>query len=245
VPAFAFLLAVSPIVSRIWLGRFETVFGRRAKPPCNCCANAWNAFNFLDGVDGLAAGIAAVIALEFAALPGLALSAYGRALAWSLLGAGAEFLCFNFPRAKIFMRDSGSTVLGFSVAFLGLDSVSAHSDGGAARSLLFSFLIAGLPLLDALVVVTRGVMRGRSPFHGDRAHFYDYLLAAGWTARKVAVSCYLLTAFLGLLGWLAMEGRIRRSAISGLVIIATVLLGALWFAARRREVRHSRYRVQI
>ena len=63
--------------------------------------------------------------------------------AWSLLGACSGFLVFNFPPAKIFIGDSGSTVLGFSVAFLGLDFISAPSDGGAARSLLFSFFDCG------------------------------------------------------------------------------------------------------
>jgi UDP-GlcNAc:undecaprenyl-phosphate/decaprenyl-phosphate GlcNAc-1-phosphate transferase len=204
-----------------------------------------NAFNFLDGADGLAAGITGVVALGYAALPGLALSAYGHAVAWSLLGACVGFLCFNFPPAKIFMGDSGSTVLGFSVAFLGLDFVSAHSDGASARSLLFPFLIAALPLLDALVVVMRRVMRGQSPFRGDRAHFYDHLLAGGWTARKVAIVCYFLTAFLGLLGWFAVDGGIKRTVILGVAIFAVFVLSASWLSARRGAMKHSRYRVQI
>src|SRR5271169_2345921 len=124
------------------------------------------AFNFLDGADGLAAGITGVIALGYVTIAGYALSVYGHAVAWSLLGACVGFLIFNFPPAKIFMGDSGSTVLGFSVAFLGLDFIAAHSDGGAGRASLFALLIAGLPLLDALVVVLRRVMKGKSPFHG-------------------------------------------------------------------------------
>jgi UDP-GlcNAc:undecaprenyl-phosphate/decaprenyl-phosphate GlcNAc-1-phosphate transferase len=88
-----------------------------------------NAFNFLDGVNGLAAGITAVIALGYALVPGAALSAFGGAVAWSLLGASAGFLFFNFPPAKIFIGDSGSTVLGFSVAILGLDFI-----GGGVRA---------------------------------------------------------------------------------------------------------------
>ena len=106
-----------------------------------------NAFNFLDGADGLAAGITGVIALGYVVIAGFALSALW-ACAWLgvWLGACAGFLFFNFPPAKIFMGDSGSTVLGFSVAFLGLDFIAAHSDGGAGRagSLLFTFLIAGV-----------------------------------------------------------------------------------------------------
>ena len=130
-----------------------------------------NAFNFLDGVDGLASGITAVIALGYALMPGAALSAFGHAVAWSLAGACAGFLFFNFPPAKIFMGDLGSTVLGFSVAFLGLDFMEARGAGGATGSLLFPFLIAALPILDALLVVARRVARGKSPLQADREHF--------------------------------------------------------------------------
>jgi UDP-N-acetylmuramyl pentapeptide phosphotransferase/UDP-N-acetylglucosamine-1-phosphate transferase len=96
---------------------------------------------------------------------------------------------FNFPPAKMFMGDSGSTVPGFSVAFLGLDFIGSRSAGGAAGSLLFPFMIAAVPILDALSVVTRRVARGRSPFRSNRGHFYDFLMAGGWTARRVAISC--------------------------------------------------------
>jgi UDP-GlcNAc:undecaprenyl-phosphate GlcNAc-1-phosphate transferase len=187
-----------------------------------------NAFNFLDGADGLAAGITGVIALGYATIAGYALSVYGHAVAWSLLGACLGFLFFNFPPANIFMGDSGSTVLGFSVAFLGLDFVAAHRDVGAGRAWRFVLLIAGLPLLDALVVVLRRAMKRKSPFRGDREHFYDFLLAAGWTARRVAIGGYVLTACLGLLGWFGMLGGMQRSLILGAGIFGGLLVSAWW-----------------
>src|ERR1700689_3379804 len=90
-----------------------------------------NAFNFLDGADGLAAGITAVVALRDGAMPGVGVRVLGFAVAWSLGGACVGFLVFNFPPAKIFMGDSGSTVLGFSAAFLGLDLMGARGGGVA------------------------------------------------------------------------------------------------------------------
>jgi|SRR5271156_2773777 UDP-GlcNAc:undecaprenyl-phosphate GlcNAc-1-phosphate transferase len=188
------------------------------------------AFNFLDGVDGLAAGVTGAIALAYAAMPGVEMSGFGYAVAWSLLGACVGLLFFNYPPAPIFMGDSGNTVLGFSVAFLGLDFLRARGGGAAASSWLFPFLITALPLLDALAVVTRRVMKGRSPFQGDRGHFYDFLLAGGWTARRVAIVCYFLTAFLGLLGWFAVDGGIKRAVILGVGICAVFVLSALWLA---------------
>jgi UDP-GlcNAc:undecaprenyl-phosphate/decaprenyl-phosphate GlcNAc-1-phosphate transferase len=205
-----------------------------------------NAFNFLDGVDGLAAGVTAVIALGYALMPGAAFSAFGHALAWSLAGACAGFLFFNFPPAKIFMGDSGSTMLGFSVAFLGLDFIGSRGVGGAAGSLLFPFMIAALPILDALLVVTRRVARGRSPFRADRGHFYDFLLAGGWTARRVAISCYFSTACLGLLGWFGTLGGMRRSLIFGAGIFGGLLVSAWRLgAARLGAMKHSRYRAEL
>ena len=141
------------------------------------------------------------------------------------------------------MGDSGSTVLGFSVAFLGLDFIGAR---GAEGSLLFPFVITALPILDALLVVMRRVARGRSPLRGDRGHFYDGLLAGGWTARRVAVSCYFLTACLGLLGWFGMLGGMRRSLILGVVIFGGLSASTWWLgAARLGGMKHSRYRAEL
>jgi len=73
----------------------------------------------------------------------------------------------------------------------------------------------------------------------------DFLLAGGWTARRVAIGCYFLTAFLGLLGWFAMNGGIKRTVILGVGIFGVFVLSALWLGARRGAIKHSRYRVQI
>jgi UDP-GlcNAc:undecaprenyl-phosphate/decaprenyl-phosphate GlcNAc-1-phosphate transferase len=205
-----------------------------------------NAFNFLDGADGLAAGITGVIALGYAVIAGYALSAYGQAVVWSLLGACIGFVVFNFPPAKIFMGDSGSTVLGFSVAFLGLDFIAAHRDVGATRARLFVLLIASLPLLDALVVVLRRVMKGKSAFRGDRGHFYDYLMGAGWQARTIAIASYLLTAFLALMGWLVTQGSWKNPVLLATGLLAALLLAVFWLGALRpNAMKQTRYRTQL
>src|SRR5258708_28277986 len=79
-----------------------------------------NAFNFLDGADGLAGGVAGFIALGYAALYSIPSLNIGGLVAWILLGSCLGFLAFNFPPARIFIGDSGSTTLGFFVAFLPL-----------------------------------------------------------------------------------------------------------------------------
>lgn len=200
-----------------------------------------NSFNFLDGADGLTAGVTAVIAGAYILLAGPALGAIGYALAGSLLGASAAFLIFNFPPAKIFMGDSGSSLLGFSVAFLGLDFFAAHGGHPATPTLLiFPLLAAALPLADALFAILRRLESGRSPFHGDRRHFYDLLLAAGWTTKRVAITCYLLTAFLAGLGWLATQGNTKRVAIVGIAAGTALLSAAAGLGSLRSGTREPR-----
>jgi len=159
-----------------------------------------NALNFFDGADGLAAGVIAIVSLGYVALYSTRGPSVGAAVSWALLGAALGFLLFNFPPARIFMGDSGSTVLGFLAAFLGLDFYRVHHAVGT--HLLLPLVFAGLPLLDLCLAVVRRVRKGSSPFLGDRQHFYDLLKEQGWSARPIAIGSYLATACLVLVGWL-------------------------------------------
>jgi UDP-GlcNAc:undecaprenyl-phosphate/decaprenyl-phosphate GlcNAc-1-phosphate transferase len=197
-------------------------------------------------VDGLAAGVTAVIAAAYLLIPSAALGTIGYALAWSLLGASAAFLLFNFPPARIFMGDSGSSALGFSVAFLGMDFIAAKGANAApATAMIFPLLAAALPLADAIFAILRRVQCGQSPFHGDRRHFYDLLLASGWTTKRVAITCYVLTALWAGLGWLATQGSAKRLALIGVAAGAASLSAAIWLGSLRSVPRQlSRQRAR-
>lgn len=182
-----------------------------------------NAFNFLDGADGLASGVTALIAIGYIGLPASTLGGLGATVAWCLLGACVGFLAFNYPPAKIFLGDSGSTLLGFAIAFLSLNL--SRDRGDAPSALLFPVLVAAIPLLDLALAVLRRARQGRSPFSGDRRHFYDLLLTRGWTARKVAVTCYALTAGLVVAGWATMRMDFSRALVTS-VLIGVGLLAA-------------------
>jgi UDP-GlcNAc:undecaprenyl-phosphate GlcNAc-1-phosphate transferase len=157
-----------------------------------------NALNMLDGADGLAAGVSGIIALGFIFSTPSQLDARARAWEFSLLGSCISFLLFNFPPARIFMGDSGSTVLGFILAVLSLNFYREESANHI--SVLVPVLFAGVPLLDAAFAVLRRLRRGISPFTGDREHSYDLLLKYGWSARQVALALYALTAMLVTVG---------------------------------------------
>jgi UDP-GlcNAc:undecaprenyl-phosphate GlcNAc-1-phosphate transferase len=189
-----------------------------------------NAFNFWDGADGLAAGVVAVVSFGYVVLYSTRAPSVGAAISWSLLGTSLGFLLFNFPPAKIFMGDSGSTVLGFLIAFLGLDFYRVHHSIGT--HLLLPLTFAGLPLLDLCFAVARRIRKRSSPFLGDRRHLYDLLQKEGWSARPIAFGSYLATAGLVVVGWLC---NYLNSGIAFLVIaiafasliITSVRLGSL------------------
>lgn len=185
-----------------------------------------NSFNFFDGADGLAAGVAAVVSVGYAVLYSTRAPGVGAAVSWSLLGASVAFLLFNFPPAKIFMGDSGSTVLGFLVAFIGLDFNRVHHSVGT--HLLLPLIFAGLPLLDLFLAVFRRMRNGTSPFLGDRRHLYDLLRQQGWSARPIALGSYLATALLVLVGWLC--NHLSPALAVGAVILT---FGSLFLTAVR------------
>jgi UDP-GlcNAc:undecaprenyl-phosphate GlcNAc-1-phosphate transferase len=189
-----------------------------------------NAFNFLDGADGIATGVAGIIAVAYIALPRAINDALASDVAWSLVGACAAFLLSNFPPSKLFLGDSGSTVLGVAVTFLALDFYRARPTPGA--SMFLPFMIAGLPLLDAGLAVIRRLRNPRSLLHGDRSHFYDLLATRGWRPRQIALTCYAITAGLSVIGWIGERKRpiefVVVAALSfGLLLAVAVRLGAL------------------
>lgn len=185
-----------------------------------------NAFNMLDGADGLAAGVAAVIAAGYIFLTASAGTAVSAVLGWSLLGWCLSFLMFNFPPASIFMGDSGSTVLGLVIAYLGLDFSCRSKTPG--NHLLVAVLFAGVPLLDAILAVLRRVRGSASPFQGDRRHFYDLLLERGWSPAQVALCSYAVTGVLVGVGLFCDQAPWTISAP-----VLTVLIGSLLLAAVR------------
>jgi UDP-GlcNAc:undecaprenyl-phosphate GlcNAc-1-phosphate transferase len=199
-----------------------------------------NAFNFLDGSDGLAAGITAIIAATYVAAAGGA-SSFGTLVAWALAGAALGFLFFNFPPAKIFMGDSGSTVLGFCVAFLSIDLLEHAQAQPGVYKWFFPFLVAGLPLLDGIAVVLGRLIRGASVFHGDRFHFYDRLLQRGWSPRSVAgVSCAISALFAAAGLWLIGRGIQSVSIFAAVAMVVFLVVGVKGAAADgslRRGIR--------
>jgi len=146
-----------------------------------------NILNFLDGLNGLAAGVSTIAALT---LFGLALrpevsQVFLAMLALVLAGSVMGFLPFNFPKAKMFMGDVGSQFLGFVLA------VMAVISGGKTATL---FLVLGLPILDFVWVILRRILAKKSPFLADKKHLHHRLLAVGLSPVKAVIFIWCWTA---------------------------------------------------
>jgi UDP-GlcNAc:undecaprenyl-phosphate GlcNAc-1-phosphate transferase len=158
-----------------------------------------NAFNFLDNMDGLSAGVAAVCAAAFL-VTALSIQQWFVAASLAmLLGSLGGFLWFNFPPATIFMGDSGSLVIGFMLGVLTVRTtyIPPQQQSKFASDWYAVFapaIVMALPLYDLLVVSALRIMKGKSPFVGDTNHFSHRLVARGMSRRTAVLCLYLVSA---------------------------------------------------
>lgn len=229
-PPLARLTAQVASAFLLWRAGFRVPVGGNALVNFLCACGLVvlfvNALNFLDGSDGLAAGVTAIAALAFLLAAPPTSEVPDSCLAPALFGACAGFLLFNLPPARTFMGDSGSTLLGFALAFLSLDFY--RSQAPSLRVTLFPVFVAALPLLDAALAIIRRLRLRRSLFQGDRAHMYDLALTRGYSPRQVALATFAFTLISSFLAWLAL----RTAQIAFLV--ADALLGAALLAVAVR-----------
>lgn len=182
---------------------------------------AMNAVNFLDGLDGLAAGVIGIAAVVLC-LHSYLLGQYTiTLLAVALVAAAAGFLPYNTAPARLTLGTSGSLFLGFLAGAL------AIVGGAKAASAL---MVLGVPILDAAWIIVYRVMKGRSPFLGDRAHLHHRLLDLGLRDRQIVFLFYLVTA---LAGGLALVVPSRLLKLYLLALLGVAGLGGLIMVAQR------------
>ena len=146
-----------------------------------------NLYNFMDGMDGLAGGMA-VIGFGSLALLGWLAHAPAYACAASLVAAAAAgFMPFNFPPARLFMGDVGSGSLGFLV---GLFLLWAERAG--LFPLWLGLMVFSPFLVDATWTVIRRALQGKKPWQAHREHFYQRLVGRGWSHRRTTLWAYIL-----------------------------------------------------
>lgn len=156
-----------------------------------------NAFNFLDNMDGLSAGIGAVASTAFLIAALLIGQWFVAALLALLLGALLGFLCFNFNPASIFMGDSGSTLIGLLLGVLTIRTTYLPPGvalGAGWYAVFVPMIVLAIPLYDLVVVSIIRIANGRSPFVGDTNHLSHRLVRRGMSRRMAVLCIYLMTA---------------------------------------------------
>jgi UDP-GlcNAc:undecaprenyl-phosphate GlcNAc-1-phosphate transferase len=192
-----------------------------------------NSINLLDGVDGLAAGVVAIVGgvLFLAAVNRLGVEPSQSGvilLSSALIGCCLGFLVFNFAPARIFMGDSGSHLLGMLVGIITILGVAKVT---VALALFVPVLALALPIGDTAFAIFRRRRQGVGFAHADARHLHHRLLALGLTPRETAITFYLATAILGCVG-LAIFGHRKILAVAlGLLLVALALL--VWRIWRR------------
>jgi len=158
-----------------------------------------NAFNLLDGVDGLAAGAALFATMALLIVSITTGNLVVAAILSALAGASAGFLRYNFNPASIFLGDSGSLLLGFTLSVLSIESSEKST---IAFAIAVPIVSLGLPVLDTAVVVLRRLISRQPLFRADRRHIHHMLLDRGMSPRDVVMLLYAVCGLLGLLSLL-------------------------------------------
>jgi UDP-GlcNAc:undecaprenyl-phosphate GlcNAc-1-phosphate transferase len=184
--SFGDLLNTGPIHFPAW-GATMTVLGT---------VGVINAINMMDGVDGLAGGVSLVAFSAFSLLCYVDGHMTLLLLCLALCGAVIAFLTYNWHPAKLFMGDAGSLYLGLSASFV---SIAITQEAHSMVRPVAPLLVLAVPIADTLTVMTRRMMKGKSPFYPDKTHLHHVLMKFGYTKQQTALIIIAMSAAFALL----------------------------------------------
>lgn len=234
------------VILCMWLGdvRIEslTVDSRLQLPPALSSVLTFmflvgvtNAVNLSDGLDGLAGGMSLLCLCAIALLAAVSGNFTVVTLALIECGAILGFLRYNTHPAQVFMGDSGSQLLGYSIGVL---AVLATQGDGTSVSAGLPLLLLGLPILDTFSVMWQRIRAGRSPFSPDRNHLHHKLLGLGFAHAEAVAVVYLLQVAL-FLGAYFLRFESDLTILAVFAAFAAVALGTLHLAESRGWRAHS------
>ncbi|RKY25365.1 MAG: hypothetical protein DRP62_01370 [Planctomycetota bacterium] len=184
---------------------------------------ATNSLNLLDGLDGLCAGVTAIITVAMLFLA-VHLATWGASevgdpvriiICLGLVGGVFGFLPFNRHPAKIFMGDAGSMLLGFTVAALMILFAE-----GIPRWWMASIVVFGLPILDTAVALVRRLLNHRPLLVSDRGHIYDQMIDRGIPLKKTVAISYVLASAYAVIGLIMSQIRTRYAGVVYIIVFA-------------------------
>ncbi|NIR49847.1 undecaprenyl/decaprenyl-phosphate alpha-N-acetylglucosaminyl 1-phosphate transferase [candidate division KSB1 bacterium] len=194
-----------------------------------------NAVNLLDGLDGLASGFSVIVS-GFALIAAAMIGNYEMvALTLVLSAALLGFLKYNFAPAKIFLGDTGSLFLGFTLACL---SVNAFHFQNAGPDILAAAILFWLPLADTNIAIFRRLSKRQHPFRADQEHIHHRLLKLGLSQSSAVSSIYAVTFVCGSISLLLFAGSLKLGGLllfgfAVLFVFALIHLGCFDFVRRK------------
>ncbi len=187
-----------------------------------CIAGVTNAYNIIDGLDGLCAGLGWIFLVLLACISYIydyhALVIYALLFIGSILG----FLVFNFPSAKIFLGDGGSYLVGFSVAMTAVVLLSKHPEISPWALLLMAFI----PIYDTLFAISRRRRKKRSPFKADKRHLHHILQRRYRSTTKAVIVIWAIQILIGVVALLFHKNTLILIAVT---FLSAAFLRRLWF----------------
>jgi UDP-GlcNAc:undecaprenyl-phosphate GlcNAc-1-phosphate transferase len=190
-----------------------------------CMVGVMNALNLSDGLDGLAGGIAAIACGFLAVFAYVAEDWLSLSILTALAGAILGFLRYNSHPAKLFMGDTGSLLLGYTLSAATVLLVRSDRTGIQLAPATVAAVL-GLPIMDTLRVMGRRALRRSNPFHPDRTHLHHRLLALGLPHAAVVPVLYISTALFGFQAWHLME-RPEWMQFGAVLALGAVIYGTL------------------
>lgn len=201
-------------------------------------AGVTNAFNLIDGIDGLAGGLGFINATIFGFLF-LYVGENGFAvLSFSFAAALMAFLTYNFNPARIFMGDTGSLILGYLMIVFGIkifNLSSGHIHSTTFTLMVFSILL--VPVIDTARVFLFRILKGKSPFSADRSHIHHLLLKTGFNHKKASLVLYIANIVLIIESYLLRYINISIAML--ILIVSAVFLIEIISVKRLLKIRTS------
>ncbi len=199
-----------------------------------------NAINLTDGLDGLAAGISAISAFTIA-VTSARVNVAATLVAISVFASSVAFLRYNFHPAKTFMGDTGSQLLGFTLALLAIKGASLSA---STLSLVVPLLALGVPILDTVYAFGRRILGGHNPFLPDKMHIHHQLLSIGFSHVTAVLFMYAISILFAIIA-ITYKGIHELTAVAFYIIIGILLISFLWVMRKRRAKNGRRVENQI
>ncbi|MDP8313978.1 MAG: MraY family glycosyltransferase [Candidatus Celaenobacter antarcticus] len=190
-----------------------------------------NSINLIDGLDGLAAGIAAIVTLTLSIASIVCCNIFIAYFAFSIFGNCLAFLKYNFHPAKIFLGDTGSLFLGFNIAAISVAG-NIQFKGTTAMTMLIPIIVLFIPLFDTILAIIRRLKSSNSLFEADKNHLHHKMLDIGLPYKTVVLIGYFLTFLFGIIsmGFLLVDKKILFSLC---VILGAIILIILFNIIKR------------